>query len=326
MSLVTGGVIGLTTFGHGTKVEQATGFSGVYNYRGVGPADACLRYFPLVTLGGIPHDGTSLDFHGAHALSRQALHEKAFSAALRCAARAVALRPEAADAHAELGEALAARARFLHGSDPARLGKELERALPPLRVALEKDPGGERALSLLALVSAERGRLEEADRYARRAAEAHPESWRAWLVLAGIDEARGRGDDALRHARRAAAAIGDIDPEPHLLAGRVHHARGEAEAGLREFRRALELHPGNLLARLGEAEYHEHAKQPDQALGAYARILTDFPENPLVYARMARVNFGAGRWAETRRTALGERSSRPGLPTEAGTNGNPRVS
>jgi tetratricopeptide (TPR) repeat protein len=114
---------------------------------------------------------------------------------LELMSRAVAMRPDSADFHAQLGEM-------------RRLLGRLEEAEGSFRASLRLDPGQTWVLSSLALTLAQRGRPDEGLRICDDALATHPRDallhLRKGLILAGL----GRAEEARASYERVLA----IDP------------------------------------------------------------------------------------------------------------------
>ncbi|MEO5374601.1 MAG: tetratricopeptide repeat protein [Alphaproteobacteria bacterium] len=166
--------------------------------------------------------------------------------------RAIALRPDLADAHYGLGTVL---------QDLGRLDEAGTRFIR----TLDLDPGHARAYDSLGNVLAAVGRLGEAVIAYGRAVEARPDFAAAYNNLGAVLHDLGREDEAAV-AYDHAIAIRPGFAEAHNNLGILHHRRGSLDQAETHYRQALAAAPGlaeahdNLglvlqtLGRAGEAE------------------------------------------------------------------------
>lgn len=170
----------------------------------------------------------------------------------------------------------------------------------------KKGPGTERSALRPGVVAAlvEEGRLEEAARLCREALEALPDEGggtesqhRLHHNLAVLLHRLGRFDEA-RHHLDQALALDDRVAQSHFLCGLMRAARGESEAAVEAFSRALALEPGSpaVLIHRGVTYF---------ALGDYSRARNDFeaarealPQDPVVLYDLALADCMLGRWEE----------------------------
>lgn len=132
-----------------------------------------------------------------------------------------------------------------------------------------KDPYAHRNLaSTLAAL----GRLEEAGRAAATAEEYTYERGAVFIDIACQLNSRRQPDQALRYLDRARAAGVDAA----LLAqesAHYHLTRGETRQAEEQYRKLLDLRPGDPLAALRLGALYWESGKPDQAAAAFARVL-----------------------------------------------------
>ena len=169
------------------------------------------------------------------------------------------------------------------------------------------------AWSLLGLVAAKEGRLDEARAAALESLRVRPDNEVGWRTLAKVEEEAGRLDEAqgalaaglhrfpsslpllrrraaLLHARGrfagareawgAALAVSGGSAADRLGLARTLSALGEETAALEEARRALRLEPGSTGVRLFLAERYEAAGHTLAAAAELARAARAAPRDP----------------------------------------------
>ncbi|MHC4937435.1 MAG: trypsin-like peptidase domain-containing protein [Planctomycetota bacterium] len=302
VSLVTGGVIGLNTFGQ--PIERGASGRGpdlndLVNYFGVVPIDTCLQEFPLVCDLGRDRDLSDLGYGDCFELSRLVAGAGAWRAATQLAEEAARREPASPDAlwlqawtrWQKLWQEADEKGKKVAAAD-------VSQAIAAYEAALKRDPGHPPALQSLAYLCMDNGREDDAVRYADMAIREKPDRWgfhdmRAWASIR-----KGRYAEAVRHADRAKELCANTYPEPSITAGVAHYANKDYSAGHKAYENAAKVHPRNLRARIGVARYYEYRSQVNQALAEYERILEDFPDNAQVLARMGYAANAAQRLAD----------------------------
>ncbi len=300
VSLVTGGVIGLNSFGVDVQLDaRYARLNDLIKYYGVVPIDAAIREFPLVCLPGMNPQASGYDFFDCLELSKYFLSVGSFNAAEQLALRAVSVEPQQALARMRVGECRfeAAQEQEREG-DRAKAQALVEAARKAYGEALARDPRQATALAAFARLELQQNRLTEAADLAARAAAADPEGWEGNLLLADINLRQERFDEALRYVEKAKAVVGGLIVNPHVTAALIRTAKKDYENARKEWAEAARISPVYLPARLGVAAYFEQVKQPDAAVAEYRRVLTDFPENGEVLGRIGLCLNGAGKTAE----------------------------
>lgn len=300
VSLVTGGVIGLNSFGMDVQLDtRSAALNDLIKYHGVVPIDAAIREFPLVCTPGLNPQGTGLDFLACLELSKHFLGCGSFAAAEKIALRAVSLEPQQAIARSRLGDCRFELAlEHEHDGRSAEAKTAFAATRKAYEEALARDARLATALNACARLELHLGRLQEADTFAARATEADPEGWEGHLLRADIALRQSQPDAALRHVAQARRAVGGLLVNPHMTAAAIYVAKRDLEHARAEWQEAARISPVHLPARLGVASYFEAVRQTDAALAEYRRILDDFPENGEVLGRIGLCLNGAGRTAE----------------------------
>ncbi len=192
------------------------------------------------------------------------------------------LRPTFADAHNNLGNALAAQG-------------QLAKAEPSFREALRLKPEYAEAMNNLANVVRDQGRLEESIGIYRRALELRPDyadchnnSGIAWARL-------GRYQEAIASYRRA-LELRPAFAEPHNNLGIVHASQGRPKDAIGEFRQALAIRPdyADAWANLGVA-LTAHG-QLDEAIEVYRRAVTVAPASARAHCSLGTALATTGRF------------------------------
>jgi S1-C subfamily serine protease/tetratricopeptide (TPR) repeat protein len=303
VSLVTGGVIGQNTFGADVGMTaNGRSLNDLLDYQGVVPIDQAMSEWPTATELGVGYGGEEFDFLDAYALSRLYTGRGSLDAAGMLAAYATKQRYQSADAHSQWGHVALLKGLAALRDD----GEEAARALVPgivehFTAALERDPRHEDSLTSLSALYLLLGQFSEATAFADRAIAAAPESFQPHVVRARIALEQKRFDEALRFADRGKAVSHDVVPDAYIVAGMAQYAAGNLDAGRRDYVTASAIHPSSLDARLGVAEYFVLRQQTNEALGEFKSILSDFPDNPIVFARMGTYLHGIKRFEEAAR-------------------------
>lgn len=320
VSLVTGGVIGLNTFGNPVQLDpQRNQRNDLINYRGIVPIDAAVRAFPLFTVPGLDPQTSNLDFFDSLALARYFLSTGSLTAADTAAMRAVSLQPQQALVHMQLGEIRARQAaEAQEARDAKRAGAFFDAARRAFDQALQRDPLHSDTLAAYARMEMSLGRLNEAAALASRAVQNNPKDFQAHLLLADLHSRQTHFQEALTEVRKAKEITGALIVNAFVAAANIYTSMGDFENARKEWAEAARISPVYLPARFAAAAYFENTKQFDQALTEYNRILNDFPENPEVIGRIGVCLLSAGRPAEAEKSLQysRRRSSDLGQPAE----------
>lgn len=196
----------------------------------------------------------------------------------------LALAPQAAPVHDDLGTELVRQGR-------------LEEGVEHYRAALASDPEYFKAHNNLGIALMHLGRLDEAVAHLHATLQLQPDHGSAHNTLGMILARRGRLDEALEHLERALAVdpnIGDV----HANVANVYLAQQQTERAIRHYQEALRLEPGlpGLHKNLGLA----FAIQGDygRAAEAFELARQQEPGNPQVLSHLGRALVAAGRTAE----------------------------
>lgn len=302
VSLITGGVIGLNSFGTDVQLDpRQARLNDLIKYHGVVPIDAAIREFPLACTLGVGTNASGFDFFDCLELSKYLISVGSLTAAEQLALRAVTLEPQQPLARMRLGEAryaLALDQRATNGEAGAKAQGLIDQARKAYSEAIARNPKQASALAALARIEVQQNRLAEATALAQRAAEADPEGWEGNLLLAEICLRQSRLDEALRHVDQAKAVVGGMVIPVHVTAAEIYAARNDIENSRKEWAAAARISPVFLTARLGVASYFEATREFDKAVAEYNRILADFPENGTVLGRIGLALNAAGRTPE----------------------------
>jgi serine/threonine-protein kinase len=181
----------------------------------------------------------------------KALHElKQFDAAAREFREAIRIDPHYALSHFNLGNALSAQDRF-------------DESMKAYRTAIALDPKDARPHSGLGNALQAKGRLDEAIKEYRTAITLDPKDARPHINLGTALHAKGQFDEAVKEYCTA-IALAPRDAEPHFNLGITLWKKGQLDEAVREFRAAIALRPDlaeahcNLgLVRRAQGRYRE---------------------------------------------------------------------
>ncbi len=320
VSLVTGGVIGLNTFGNPVQLDpQRNQQNDLINYRGIVPIDAAVRAFPLFTIPGLDPQTNNLDFFDTLALAKYFLDIGSLAAADTAATRAVALQPQQAFAYMRLGEIRVRQAaEAQEARDSQRANALFDAARRSFEQALQRDAHHSDTLAAYARMEMSLGRLNQASALASRAVQNNPKDFQAHLLLADLYSRQSNFKEALAEVQKAKEITGTLIVNAFVAAANIYTSMRDIENARKEWAEAARISPVYLPARLAAAAYLENANQFDQALAEYSRILGDFPENPEVIGRIGVCQLSAGRPADAAKTLQysRKRSGDLGQPAE----------
>ncbi|HUY90073.1 MAG TPA: tetratricopeptide repeat protein [Pirellulales bacterium] len=177
--------------------------------------------------------------------------------------KVVQLRPDYAEAHNNLGNALAVQG-------------QLSKAEHSFREALRHKPQYADAFNNLANTLRDQGKLEESLGAYRRALELHPD-YAECHNTAGIALSRLKRFQEATDCYRRALELRPTFAEPHNNLGIVLASQGRPEEAVAEFRQALGLRPdyADALANMGKALLGQG--KLDEAIEAYQRAVEVSP-------------------------------------------------
>ncbi len=199
-------------------------------------------------------------------------------------AKAAALKPDYAEAHNNLGNALVETGRFAEAA--ASLGQAAE--LRPDLAAIHSNLG---------LALARLKRFEEAAACHRRALHLDPAMAPAYSNLAMTLRELGRLDEAAEQHRRAIALRPDV-PAFHLNLGNVLSDLGELEPAAEAYRRAIALRGEFAEAHSGLAGVLARQERYDEAIACYQRAIAASPRHSAAHLGLGNVLMELDRPAE----------------------------
>jgi tetratricopeptide (TPR) repeat protein len=177
--------------------------------------------------------------------------------------RAIALKPDYADAHQNLGLALAAQGRV----DDAVV--HFERA-----VALKPDYAD--AHHNLGIARAAQGRIDDAVAHYERALELKPNYADAHNNLGAARAAQGRIDDAIARYERAL----ELKPnyaDAHNNLGAARAAQGRMDDAMAHYERALAIHPDHVGTHNNLGNMSKNQGKFEDAMAHYGRAIAIMP-------------------------------------------------
>lgn len=270
LNLMYNRVFGLNTFGSfGIK-----NFENLWNYFGVIPIDYAFTEFPIATRISAPRDQL-LEVEELYDLALHSWVSGGVNGPLSIARRALEAAPGSADTNYLVGQLQLRQ---------AETQEDIDSGLASLEKALNIDEQHQPSLMFLAQLYLQLGKPERAMAFADRAVSAYPGDPDVYEARALILLANENYDRALSDLNRAKQLNQDMVASPYLRAGETYYAMQRYEDGRREFEQAVQIHPANLLARLGVAHYYTLTGQPVAALLEYNRINNDIPGRPIVLA------------------------------------------
>jgi tetratricopeptide (TPR) repeat protein len=300
VSLVTGGVVGLNSFGTDIQLDESRSrYNDLIKYHGVVPIDDAIREFPLATIPGLNPQATGLDFLDSLALSQFLMTSGSLRAAEEIAARGVALEPQLPLAHLRLGDCRFQQAvQAQNEKNKERAENLFSSARRAYEQGLARDPDDSGTLNSLASLESHLGRIVEAMSLGERALARDPGNWRAHLLMANLNLRQNRLDEAMAHVEKAKETTGGVIVNPHMTAAAIHNARKEYVKAREELAIAVRISPVYLPARLGIAASYENVNDLNAALAEYRRILDDFRDDAEVLGRLGLCLHRAGRAQE----------------------------
>jgi len=196
-----------------------------------------------------------------------------FRQAVATSARALALAPDRAETHLNLGLI------SLHAGD-------LKRAESELRAALDRDPKHVKALKRLADVRAKAGATDEAMSLLRQALTLSPTDGQALNRLGCLHLQAGSRPQARQCFEAAVKAMPDL-AEAHSNLGSLLWQEGHLDAAMAEFRLALALDPETIEASYNLACVAWQRGLTDEAARHFQRVL-ESRDAPPAQRRQAR--------------------------------------
>jgi tetratricopeptide (TPR) repeat protein/S1-C subfamily serine protease len=275
-SRVTGGAIGLNTYGSDIK---SSGDNDLVGYNGIVPVEVLREVFPVEAELGLDMDTDPLDFYDCYSLAHLYGGLGRYTGATRLAKKAIELQGTNADAHALLGQILLMSAKDRD---------EVAAAVSALNRALECQENHATALLFLSRLYAMTNDLVKATQYADRAVKAHPDNVWAHYQQAQIYQTLKRYQEATTCITKAKELAREVLAEPYVLSGQVLYDQGKFDEGKAEFEKASRIHPTNVEARLGVGKSYELKQDYQSALVEYGRVEADLSENPFVLSAMGR--------------------------------------
>jgi tetratricopeptide (TPR) repeat protein len=199
--------------------------------------------------------------------------------------RAIALLPDDAGAHNNLGNALGQSGR-------------LEEAVASFQRALALNPEFAEAHNNLGYVLRRLGRLDDAASGYRRALQIKPGYAEAHHNLGDVLQRLGRLDDAVTSYQRALALSPDF-AEAHNNLGNVLRSLGLLDDALASYRRALQLRPDFSAAHANLGIALRLAGEQDAAEASCRQALAIDPNFAASIATLAEISADQGRFAES---------------------------
>ena len=232
-------------------------------------------------------DSPATEYYRLFDLALDLTRENRFEAATAEWRKALALGPDEAKVHYNLGVSL------------ARLG-QYDEAIPQFRKALELDSEDANTHTNLGFTLVKTGKAEEAIPYFRRALELKPGDAKAYSNLGGLLADMGQLDGAIEQFRKAL----EIDPEnadaQNNLAVALTRANRPDEA-IPHFEKALAASPGSRDYRYNLARVLLSQGRSSEAISQLERLSS--PPDPSLLATLASAYARVGRFSDALPTA-----------------------
>ncbi len=234
----------------------------------------------------------------AHLAGVQELQQGRAESALPLLEKAVALAPNTAQFHHDLGSALAMLGKHAEALDSlseaiklspneawirADAGMSLlalgenEQGLNELYLAAQMAPDDPRLLVNFGMALSRFGAHEQAEQALTHATQFAPTYPLAWTLLADSLWLQGKYDDALPAAQRAAQLAPD-DAAAQMALGNALQMTAHFEEAAEAFRRVVQFDPAMQDARQNLALTLRKMGRIDQSLAAYDAILAEAPD------------------------------------------------
>jgi cellulose synthase operon protein C len=142
-----------------------------------------------------------------------------------------------------------------------------------------------------------------------------PDSFDGYLALAQLHFAQGRPSDAAAALQAARDNVPETAQMRRLM-GEIELARDSLDAAIREFRRALELEPGDASSLFGVGLAHRRAGRLERAEEVFEQVAERDPTYPGLAVERGRIHEARGRAAKavaSYRVALEQRPQDPDL-------------
>jgi tetratricopeptide (TPR) repeat protein len=242
-------------------------------------------------------------------------------------ALAIVASPKSAPLLSDLADAYAANGRLTEAilalreavtADPQafaeqrRLGSLLRQqgataeAAEVLRKALQLQPADGAALHELGQALEKLGRIDEAWSAYQQTVLTHPTEAEPYLDLGRVTLHQCRQGALNASPLQAVAALRsaiDLAPdkaEAHGLLAQAQHLAGDPQGALESYQRALHLAPTRTDWSLGLGQVCVDLKQPHVAIACLQEALEHSPDDPTVYAAVARAYALSELWREAR--------------------------
>ncbi len=282
VSLTTGGVIGLNTFGQDIVTDPSQQVNNnLIAYKGVLPILQAFREFPLETRISAERRNTldSMDYADIAIRSMEDMAPKAASRIIQKALQTS--RGDSAEILYLAGQIKIA------SIDSTEDKTSVNEAIQLLEKALQLKNDHLSARMLLSQIYEQSGDPVKAISEAGKAVENSPGNWMAYHNRARLNWVMKRNEEALKDIEEAKIKSQNVLPQPYLLSAQILYSMNRLDDGKKEYLKALEIHPDNIEARLGMAQYHVLKKNDVSALIEFDSIQKQYPSHPILLQNMA---------------------------------------
>jgi tetratricopeptide (TPR) repeat protein len=215
------------------------------------------------------------------ALAHREVDAGRLAAAAEAFRRIVALTPDSADAHNNLGNVLIGQGDF-------------DQAAAEFSRAVKLNPDHFEARNNLGAVLRRQGKLEEATAHLGQALALKPDYAEACYNLGNVLKDQGKFDQAGEHYGRAAALKPDLF-QAHNNLGNILQWQGKLDQARASFFRVLAINPGNADAHNNLGKVLEEEGKFDEAVARYEQAIALKPDHAEAHYNRANLkHFRAG--------------------------------
>ncbi len=181
--------------------------------------------------------------------------------------------------------------------------KEYQKGETEIKKLLKEHPDSPAALFALGSAYLEQNRGEDAVKVFTRLAEIDLDNFKAQLGLARAYLSAGQFEEAfVQFDKVKNIALNDAQKKQlkammlkaYMNDGTRLSKQGKLKSGQEQFKKAIELAPGNPQAHFGLGGTYLHMKRLNEALASYKRVTELDPTNPIGYRQMGNVLLGLG--------------------------------
>jgi eukaryotic-like serine/threonine-protein kinase len=221
---------------------------------------------------------------GAHLNLGNVLREKGHgNEAIACFSKAIALDPKYAVAHSNLGVALEDKG-------------QVDEAIACFKTAIALDPKDATAHSNLGNALYGKRQMDEAIACCRHAVTLAPKYGKAYTNLGNALVGKGQVDEAIACYQKAIALGNDVKAYSNL--GNVLHGKGQVDEAIACYRTAIALDPKNAVPHYNLGLALAARRQVNEAIACYQKAIALDPKYTVVYSTLGLALAGKGQMDE----------------------------